>query len=112
MFARVFKLRLLCLGLLAAGLVHGVAPAGAQPAAPPRAGATPAQVGLLTEPEAAAQPLRSAGTIANVRVVGNQRIEEGTVRSYMLVQPGDVFDPERIDRSLKALYATGLFSDV
>ena len=67
---------------------------------------------MLTEPEAAAQPLRSAGTIANVRVVGNQRIEEGTVRSYMLVQPGDVFDPERIDRSLKALYATGLFSDV
>jgi outer membrane protein insertion porin family len=30
----------------------------------------------------------------------------------MLVQPGDPFDPERLDRSLKTLYATGLFSDV
>jgi outer membrane protein insertion porin family len=30
----------------------------------------------------------------------------------MLVQPGDPFDPDRLDRSLKTLYATGLFSDV
>ncbi len=43
---------------------------------------------------------------------GNQRIEAGTIRSYMLVQPGDPFDPDRVDRSLKTLYATGLFQDV
>ncbi len=30
----------------------------------------------------------------------------------MLVAPGDPFDPDRIDRSLKTLYATGLFQDV
>ncbi len=30
----------------------------------------------------------------------------------MLVSPGDRFDPDRIDRSLKTLYATGLFHDV
>ena len=30
----------------------------------------------------------------------------------MLVAPGDRFDPDRIDRSLKTLYATGLFHDV
>ena len=47
-----------------------------------------------------------------IRVEGNQRIEEGTIRSYMLVRPGDPFDPDRLDRSLKTLYATGLFSDV
>ena len=34
------------------------------------------------------------------------------MRSYLLVQPGDPFDAERIDRSLKALFATGLFADV
>jgi outer membrane protein insertion porin family len=45
-------------------------------------------------------------------VEGNQRIEAGTIRSYMLVQPGDPFDPDRLDRSLKTLYATGLFQDV
>lgn len=52
------------------------------------------------------------GTIADIRVEGNQRIEDGTIRSYMLVRPGDPFDPARLDRSLKTLYATGLFSDV
>ncbi len=60
---------------------------------------------------AAADPL-AGGTIEAIRVEGNQRIEESTVRSYMLVQPGDPFDPDRLDRSLKTLYATGLFSDV
>ena len=52
------------------------------------------------------------GAIAGIGVTGNQRIETGTIRSYMLVQPGDPFDPDRIDRSLKTLYATGLFQDV
>ena len=43
---------------------------------------------------------------------GAERIEPETVRSYLLVQPGDPFDADRIDRSLKALFATGLFADV
>ena len=60
---------------------------------------------------AAVDPL-AGGTIAAIRVEGNQRIEESTIRSYMLVQPGDPFDSDRLDRSLKTLYATGLFSDV
>lgn len=50
--------------------------------------------------------------IVDIRVEGNQRIEEGTIKSYMVSQPGENFDTERLDRSLKALYATGLFSDV
>ena len=54
----------------------------------------------------------SGDVIAAIKVEGNQRIEDGTIRSYLLVQPGDRFDPDRIDRSLKTLYATGLFQDV
>jgi len=50
--------------------------------------------------------------IEDIRVEGNARIESGTIRSYMVVQPGDLFDADALDRSLKALYATGLFSDV
>jgi outer membrane protein insertion porin family len=57
-------------------------------------------------------PLRGGGTIGAIKVDGNQRIETGTILSYMLVQPGDPFDPDRLDRSLKTLYATGLFQDV
>ncbi len=60
----------------------------------------------------AAAPRPASGTIQAVEVQGNQRIEDGTIRSYILVQPGDPFDPDRIDRSLKTLYATGLFQDV
>ncbi len=51
-------------------------------------------------------------TIQAIHVVGNQRIEEGTILSYMLVQPGDPFAGDRVDKSLRTLYATGLFADV
>ena len=50
--------------------------------------------------------------IQSIDVRGNQRIEADTVRSYMLLQPGDPFDADRLDRSLKSLFATGLFKDV
>ena len=60
----------------------------------------------------ATRPAPAAGTIQSIKVTGNQRIEEGTIESYMLVQPGDPFDPDRLDRTLKTLYATGLFQDV
>jgi len=54
----------------------------------------------------------SGGTIRDIRVEGTQRIEPSTVRSYLTVQPGDRFDPAKIDESLKALFATGLFADI
>lgn len=50
--------------------------------------------------------------IAAIEVQGNQRIESDTVRSYMLVQVGDVADSDALDRSLRALFATGLFRDI
>jgi len=56
---------------------------------------------------AARQPV-----VRQVEIEGTQRIEPATVRSYLLVQEGDPFDPARIDRSLKSLFATGLFADV
>ena len=49
---------------------------------------------------------------ARSRSEGTQRIENETVLSYLLIQPGDAWDTERIDKSLKALFATGLFADV
>jgi outer membrane protein insertion porin family len=54
----------------------------------------------------------AGGVIAGIRIEGIQRIEPETVRSYLLLQAGDPWDPERVDRSLKALFATGLFADV
>ncbi len=51
-------------------------------------------------------------TITDIRVEGTQRIDPETVRSYLLVKPGDTLDAEGLDRALKALFATGLFADV
>jgi len=53
-----------------------------------------------------------SGTISDIRIEGAQRIEPETIRSYLLIQPGDPWDEETVDKSLKALFATGLFADV
>ncbi len=50
--------------------------------------------------------------ILSVQVQGNQRVEANTVASYLLFAPGDPYSENRIDLSVKTLYATGLFADV
>jgi outer membrane protein insertion porin family len=62
-------------------------------------------------PEGFASRAQSA-TVERIIVEGNQRVENETVISYMQIQVGDVFDSEKIDASLKALFQTGLFADV
>lgn len=57
-------------------------------------------------------PAAQAQTVGRIIVEGNQRIETETVLSYMQIGPGDPFDSEKIDESLKTLFQTGLFSDV
>ena len=59
-----------------------------------------------------AQQAAPPPTVSDVRIEGNQRIEGETILSYMAISVGDPMEFERIDRSLKALFATGLFADV
>lgn len=66
----------------------------------------------LAMPATAQEAGRGGGRISTIDVRGTQRIDPDTVRSYMLVQVGDVAEQDRIDRSLRALFATGLFRDV
>ena len=68
----------------------------------------PPAAAAITQGAAVAQ----GGRIAQIRVEGAQRIEPETVLSYMTVGPGQPFDPESVDLSLKRLFATGLFADV
>lgn len=63
-------------------------------------------------PALAQQQQESGGVIRRIVVEGNQRIEPSTVESYLAVRPGDPFDPQKLDESLKSLFATGLFDDV
>jgi outer membrane protein insertion porin family len=69
-------------------------------------------VGVAIQPMKSAAQVPSGGTISEIRIEGMQRVEPETVRSYMQVQPGDAFDSDNIDKSLKSLFATGLFADV
>ncbi len=55
---------------------------------------------------------RAQDTIEAIRIEGSQRIEPETVRSYLSVKPGDPYDGEKVNASLKSLFATGLFADV
>ncbi len=54
----------------------------------------------------------AAGTIAAVQIQGNVRAEPETIRSYLQLKAGQPYDAAAADRSLKALFGTGLFSDV
>ncbi len=53
-----------------------------------------------------------SNAIKRIIVEGAERIEPGTVKSYLLIREGDVYEAQRVDRSLKSLFATGLFADV
>ena len=114
---RVTLLASVCLFSVVIDAARAQAPAPAQ--APGQAAGPGALAPGGVQRGARPSPLRRAavrvgpeGTISAIKILGNQRIEEGTIRSYMLVQPGDGFDADRIDRSLKTLFATGLFQDV
>lgn len=54
----------------------------------------------------------SAQTITAVDVVGNQRVDADTIRSYVRIRPGERADAQRIDEALRTLYGIGLFEDV
>ena len=51
-------------------------------------------------------------SVGDIKVVGVQRLERETVVSYLTLGKGDTATPDKLDASLKALYATGLFADV
>src|SRR5437016_6096759 len=54
----------------------------------------------------------SGDIIRNVRIEGNQRIENNTILSYIGLKEGSHFDQNEIDSGLKNLFATGFFADV
>ena len=55
---------------------------------------------------------QSSAVIRSIKVVGNRRVEPETVRSYLQFAPGDRYSRVKVNDSLKALFATGLFTDV
>jgi len=68
--------------------------------------------GLSKAQDAQPTPVELPQIIRTIQVQGNQRVEANTVASYLLFAPGDPYSEDRIDLSIKTLYATGLFADV
>jgi outer membrane protein insertion porin family len=71
----------------------------------------PSWAETAAEPAAAAISARGP-VLEKIAVEGNQRIEEQTILSYVVVRVGQSYNSQMIDLSLKTLYATGLFADV
>ena len=55
---------------------------------------------------------QNMGSVRQIVVQGTQRVEVETVKSYMAIAEGDPYSADRVDRSLKTLFNTGLFADV
>ncbi|SJM27958.1 outer membrane protein assembly factor BamA [Mesorhizobium delmotii] len=53
-----------------------------------------------------------AAVVSRVEVSGNQRVDADTIRNYVTIKPGKAFSSSDIDDAVKALFGTGLFSDV
>ena len=70
-----------------------------------------------TPPAPAAAPSAPAAPVAvdqinSITVVGTQRLEAETVRSYIRLRTGQLWTQVSADQALKDLYATELFADV
>ena len=61
--------------------------------------------------DAAAQAFRPF-TVKDIRVEGVQRTDPGTVFSYLTVKVGETLTEQRAQQALRALFATGFFTDV
>lgn len=63
-------------------------------------------------PAAQPVPVAAAEQIQSITVVGTQRLEGDTVRSYIRLRIGQPWTQVAADQALKDLYATELFADV
>ncbi len=66
----------------------------------------------MAQSDVAVAQARRGDVIQRIVVEGTNRIDPETVGSYLQVRVGEPFDPAKLDQSLKALFATGLFADV
>ncbi len=72
--------------------------------------------GLVASGSAAIQlaaiSVAQAAVVSSIDVRGNQRVDSGTIREYVGIQPGRSFGPADVNEAVKTLFGTGLFSDV
>lgn len=82
------------------------------PAAQTSNPAAPAGVPAPAAPALPGAPASQGGVVQRITVNGNERIETGTVISYLPIQVGETVDAAKLDEAIKTLFRTDLFSDV
>jgi outer membrane protein insertion porin family len=99
-FGNLKSVGIFLMGSTALAASGTMTPAFAQPTPPP--------------PAPAAEPTAPAtfDEIKSITVVGTQRLEGDTVRSYIRLRTGQLWTQASADQALKDLYATELFADV
>jgi outer membrane protein insertion porin family len=55
---------------------------------------------------------QAADAITAIEIRGNRSVDAETVRSRLQLSVGSAYDPAKADQSVKALFATGVYSDV
>jgi outer membrane protein insertion porin family len=68
--------------------------------------------GLLAVFFATAAAAMEPFTVRDIRVEGIQRVEAGTVFSYLPVKVGETMNDEKAAQAIKTLFSTGFFKDV
>ncbi len=103
---RMRRNRLVAAVMLGTSFLTAPTLALAQGAAPSAAAAT------APAPAEVAAPAPAPDNIQSITVVGMQRLEPDTIRSYIRLRYGQPYSQVAADQALKDLYATELFSDV
>src|SRR5690606_15786112 len=60
----------------------------------------------------AAVSVAEAAVVSRIEVRGNARVDADTIRNYIGIKPGQSFSSSDVDDAVKALFGTGMFSDV
>ena len=103
-----FALLLASSALSTVAFAQAAAPSSAPASSP--AGAAPASATGGAQPAPPVAP--QSGVVNRIVIVGNVRIEQATILSYLPIQPGDTIGPQQIDLGVKTLFKTDLFADV
>lgn len=68
--------------------------------------------GVFASSARAQTSAESRAPISQIIIEGNERIEPGTILSYLGIKNGDTVGRYELDQGIKDLFATGFFSDV
>lgn len=63
-------------------------------------------------PSASRVAAQNRVVIRDIQITGNKRVEAETVKSYLTFSVNQPYDSQKVDESIKALFATSIFQDV